>query len=331
MNAKGLIAALLCLVGGVAAAEGNWWNAEWHYRMPVTVDSGMFERTDYLVRVPLDLKKLAADAEIGTGVDVASLRVVELDADTGKTKEIPSIFRKNSDFFRGVKEEGSLTWQMAGKTPTLTQRFYYLYLDAKGSGKTAPSYAAIPGADEVVGENLIPNSSFEEVDAKNQPVGWSAIGITAKTVGSGEVTDKEAHTGKRSLYISKPALAGDGYKYIYGGWVPSIKAKPGRKYELSGWIKATGTGQQCMQMGFVNDKGQYTKEHIYVMPAGSGAHDWKRASAVATAPPESCKMFVQVHLYKAQGEVYYDDVEIREIPSEQPPTITAAAIEKSKP
>ena len=331
MKTKGLAVGLLCLVCSYALAAEGWWNKEWRYRLPVSIDSGMFERTDYLVRTPLDLKKLDADAKMAQGVDLNSLRVVELDADTGATKEVPCVFKKNKDFFPGVKEEGTLIWQMAGNTPTLTQRYYHVYFDAKGSGKTAPAYAAIPGADEAVGENLIPNGSFEKTDpATKLPIGWSAINITKATVGSGEVTQKEAHSGKNSIHISKPTMEGNSYMFALGGWRSPVKVKPGRKYRFSAWIKAEGKGTQCTQVSLQGANWQPMKTNVYIMPGADGTHDWKKVSGVISVPEDGVYARPQMHLFKMQGDAYYDDFELVEIPTDQPPTMTAGPVETAK-
>lgn len=327
MGMKGLAIGLVCARCVCAFAAEGWWDKEFPYRIPVTVDSGMYERNDYLVRLPLNLMRIARKAKMPKGIDVASLRAIELDADAGTMKEIPSIFKKKN-YVAGKKETGTLIWQMKGKTPTMTERVYHVYCDTRDTGKKPATYEPIPGADETPGENLVPNGGFEKVDKKNRPVGWSQISRTKKTVGSARVTRKETHSGKQSLHISKPTLEGDSCMYSFGGWRSPIKIKPNTKYRLSARVKATGKGQQCVQLYFAADEWKSTKLSAYVMPCGIGAHEWKEISGVVKSPADARYACVRIHLWKSQGDAYFDDIAVRELPSVQPPNITVGALEK---
>jgi len=330
MGTKGGAIVLLCVACGCASVQEGWWNEASPYRIQITVDSGLYERTDYLIRTPLDLNKIARDAKVAEGIDVASLRAVEVNTETGAMKEIPSTFEKAKDYVPGVKEEGTLIWQMKGKTPTMTERIYHLYCDRRGAGKKPPVYEPIPGADEVIGENLVPNGGFEQVGGNNQPVGWAQISRTKKAVGSGGATQREAHSGKYSLHISKPTLEGKSYMYSFGGWKSPIQIKPNTKYRLSAWIKAKGKGQQCVQLYFAANEWKRTKLSAYVMPCGIEAHDWKRVAGVLASPADARYACIQIHLWQAQGDAYFDDIEVTEISAVQPPRITVGSLEKRR-
>jgi len=317
----------VCLFATCASARNSWWNENWPHRIPVTVDSGMYERENYLVRLPLDLKKLARAAGVAGGIGPASLRVVEFSEEEGTVREIPSVFKKGRRATPAASEQGTLLWQMTGNTETLTERTYHVYFDRKGSGKERPAYPPIPGADETPGENLLPNGGFEDADDQGRPAGWQQVSRTAKTVGSGKATSKHPRTGKRSLHISKPTLDGDSHMLSYGGWKSPIEIKPNTKYRLTAWIKATGKGQQCVQLSFAAERWRPTSLNAYVMPCGIGAHDWKQVSAVATSPADARYAAIRIHLWKSQGDAYFDDVQLTEVPAQPPPRVTVSAPE----
>ncbi len=334
MRVRNIVIGVLLLACGSAFSQ-SWWNKEWRYRMPVTVDAGMQDRADYLVRLPLDLKALAQAANLKQPIAPDSFRVVEVETADGKPAETASLFKKGEGFSAGVKEEGSLVWVMKGKTAALGQRSYQVYFDS--TVKAAANYEAIPGADEEVGVNLVPNGGFEDVDAANQATGWQKANRDRPlvTTGTVDVTDKEAHSGKRSLHFSKPKADGLSCFYCCGSWTPvppnPIKVKPNRKYQLSGWTKAAGTDGQSMQFGFTDDKWVSLTAYNYstAVDFAAGTHDWTQAKCVLTSPPGSYYAFIRLYAGSGAGDAYFDDITLVELPSVEPAKVVAGKPEGS--
>ena len=319
------IGALFCVL---FCTGSTWWSKDWKYRVSVVIDSGMYERIDFLVRYPLNLDTLTKEARATGMVSPLSFRVLEEKMD-GVLVEVPSVYKSDSN----SDTQGALIWMMDGNTPTMTERKYWIYFDTVDSEKRAPSYPAIPGADEVQGTNLLMNGGFEEVTDKGLPKGWLQINRTSLTKGTGAISMEEFHSGKRSFHISKPSLEGNSFMLAHGGWRSPAKVIPGRKYQVSGWIKATGKGQQCIQMTFVGeDWRSLAKEtsRSYVFATGSGIHDWMKVSNVLVAPPGAHYVGVTLHLYQAEGDAWFDDIEIIEIPFGAPPTLQRGVVETRK-
>jgi hypothetical protein len=290
----------------------------------------MHDRTDYVVRMPLDLKAIAPEPK--EAITPESLRVLEVDAEKRTMVETPSVFKKCIGYAAGIKEQGTLIWQIKGQFPGMSQRSYQVYFDT--GAKPAPTYPAIPGADEDIGINLVPNSSFEDVDKDGKPVNWQqAYSSDAPVKGSVEVTDKEAHTGKRSLHISKPTAEGNAYFYCQGSWVPvppiPIKAQPGKKYQLSGWSKTVGKAVS-FQFGFADDKWNAQTQYQYQTGVDSprGTHDWVQSKCVLLSPPGTAYAWIRLHGGKEAGEAYFDDIEIIQLPDVEPAKITVGKFEK---
>lgn len=319
---------MLALWCGVASAQ-TWWKAEWRYRIPVTVDSGMQDRTDCLVRMPLDLRKAAKEGKLDGAITIESLRVVAVAADKGTSTEVPSVFTKAKSFKPGADERGMLIWQIKGEFPAMKERVFHVYLET--SAKPAPAYDPIPGADEVVGVNLLPNGSFEQVDAEGAPAAWRRGG-SGKCGGVADVTEAEAHTGKRSLHIASPKEEGlrPYFWLLEGKACPPVVVKPGRKYQASVWSKAVGTEEHAIQLHFSDAEWNaltdyaYTTHHTF----GRGVKGWQRGQCTNEAPPGSRFAGIRLH-GGSPGDLYYDDVELIMLPKVEPPKLKAGKLEKA--
>ena len=307
-----------------SAEPAEWWNDDWHYRVPVTVASGLYDRTDCLASVPLALAAMAKQAGIAKGIDADSLRIVEVT--DGRAREIPSAYRKHN---RGGRS-GTLIWQLSGKTPSLSERCYQVYFDSLGSGRQPPRYPPIPGAEVVSGENIVPNSSFEEVAEDGQPVGWRRIGVTKDTIGSARASREHVRTGVHSLCITKPDDEGKSYMYSCHGWRTPIPAKPNAKYRLRAWTRATGKSQHCIGFYFLAGGWQSTQRRVYKILCGQGGHDWQQLAAYLTAPVDAKYIHIRLYIFEGSGDVFFDDIEVQEIPRQPPPKVVVGAVEKRR-
>ena len=334
-------AALACALSAMAAPAGpaEWWNGEWPYRVSVTVMSGLYDRADCLVSVPFDLGHIGKKAGIAGGIDVDSLRVIEVT--DGLARETPSAYRTRE----GSAGPGLLIWSLSGETPSMSERCYHVYFDGPGRGRkparsgssvgTETAWGRQPvcqprGPDTLPaawGENLVPNANFEKVDEDGQPVGWKRIRRAKDTIGKGEATRREAHTGSYSLHVAKPEDKGKSCVYSYHGWRSPIPAKPSAKYRFSGWAKATGKNQHCIGFHFLADEWKSTRTRAYKIVCGQGAHDWQELAAVAVAPEDAKYIHVQLYIFSGSGDAYFDNVEVKQIPMTPPPKAEVGRVE----
>lgn len=252
----------LGFIGSLVLAPLNaripWWNPQFRYRVRVTVHSGFYRRTDYLVRQPLDF---APSLKIAEG----SLRVVEWDAARRSAREVPS------QIGVGVNGERALCWQMAGTTPTLTERVFYLYFDTR-PGPPRPSYPPVPGADQPPPGNLLRNPGFEEADPQNPalPNHWQPVG--GPEVGESVRTDEFAHSGRFSLKVTN--RQGGETSIGLGQWVDGLK--PGASYLLRGWVKITEfqSGGAGLTVWYTPAPGQTLPGNNKTQAGGGGITDW---------------------------------------------------------
>lgn len=305
-----------------SADTQSWWNARWRYRIPVEVSSGMYDRTDGVACVSLPLQELSKQARLVKGIEVRSLRVIEVVA--GKHREAPCVFKKSSE----TDPSGVLVWQLSGKTSSMAERRYAIYFDGPGRGIEPAKYAPIAGVEAALSENVVPNAGFEEVDAKGLPTGWGQIQVTKATVGKGETTTNEAHTGQRSLHLAMPQGKGKAPMFSYHGWRSPIPARPNAKYRFSGWAKATAKPYYCLGFYFNADQWKATTTRVYKIIGGEGPNDWRQVTATAVAPADAKYIHVQLYIFRGSGDVYFDDIEVAQIPKDPLPKVTLGAIEK---
>lgn len=305
----------------------KWWNENWHYRIPLIIDSGMYERNDYLVYITLNFNEILRNNDIKETVVLNSVRLIEINEDM--EKEIPYIlkpFQQNQYIF---------IWRMEGKTPSLTTRCYYLYFDTIENGEKVPVIYK-EGKEKleevftkILSENLLPNSGFEETD-KGIPIGWQKINVQEGIEGDiSEISQEDVHSGSYSLHIYKKSKTKSSFKISYGGWKPLIKAKPNKKYKISGWIKGKGDAAKCIQLVFFDKNWEVPKDKkYYVILTTYGTHDWKEVSGVIVSPPETCYAGVSIYLYGGEGEGYFDDLKLIEMEEVEPPSISIGKLEK---
>ncbi|MGQ9699073.1 MAG: carbohydrate binding domain-containing protein, partial [Armatimonadota bacterium] len=87
--------------------------------------------------------------------------------------------------------------------------------------------------------NLVPNYSFEDVDARGVPVGWSWD--ARNTTSWMTVVSDRAHSGKHCVKITNSTPFGAD---VYGGlWLNTpIKLRPGATYTLSYYVLSVDPG-----------------------------------------------------------------------------------------
>ena len=295
------------------SADASWHYSDRNYRIPITVDAGMYERKDCIVSAQIDFKKVLHELGVNSIPDPDSIRVTEYLTDANAEKEVS--FNCKSLF-------STLSWRIDGNMESMTTKNFYVYFDVPASGR---KYSPAPAMQlEGVGINLLENSSFENVsDGKTPP--WQII--STEKAGTISTTDETAHSGKYSICISKEE---NKYSKMYGykGWTSDIPVKPNTKYMISAWVKAEGKGRQVIQLSTI-DKNK--KSSVYVMAQGIAAHDWQLVSKILTTNEDSC--FAEVKFFlaaDATGNAYFDDISLVELPENPEPEITINKTEINK-
>lgn len=148
-----------------AQNEGRppWWNSDWHFRLPVMVQSGPQPHHNAVAEYSLNFNELFSRiGEIGSAVDVNSIRVVEVQRSGIIIDERPSQFDPDEDFDPLRRARGKLTW-LLGELPAKSARFFHIYFDTNLHGfKTKPVFNPIVTLESS-------NNDFMNI---NTPFGW---------------------------------------------------------------------------------------------------------------------------------------------------------------
>jgi alpha-L-arabinofuranosidase len=179
----------------------------------------------------------------------------------------------------------------------------------------AAAFAAVAIGAAPPAPNLIPNSSFEEMDGQ-WPKGWRPASFGARA--SFAVDEAIAHSGKRSVRVSSETGADAGFQIL-------LPVKPYSKYRLSGFIRV-----QDLKPG--ESKGALLNLHgLDIMtPAVSGTRDWVRVQTdFELGPVDSVALNCLFGGFgRATGTAWFDDLELELLSSR--PMKPQAAIDAAR-
>jgi len=132
----------------------EWWDVSYHYRIPLVIDAGPYERIDMPVEVDLNLSHYLHKAGNKNTVDLNSIRVVEYES-SGAMKvqdpeaeyevqyEVPMQFDTDpTTFDPKERAEGELVFIAKGKMEINESRYFLVYFNDEehGEPKVAPDY-----------------------------------------------------------------------------------------------------------------------------------------------------------------------------------------------
>ena len=124
-----------------AAASAGWGAPQTAsglppYYLPVEVHAVGFERWEKIVEIPIDLTRCLQILGRSGALNIASLRLVEVD-DAGEVvdSETPFQFDRSEEFHPAKRAAGTLIFLLRGHTPAEATRRYRLYF-----GETGPRY-----------------------------------------------------------------------------------------------------------------------------------------------------------------------------------------------
>ncbi|MCF7812285.1 FG-GAP-like repeat-containing protein [Candidatus Gracilibacteria bacterium] len=115
-------------------------NGPWAYKLPFEVDAAAYDRTDYLISMPVDFTQLFSDlGTSGTMCDTC-VRVVEYNPTTGQlTGQKPVRFlHPGPSYDAATNARGRIDFVLDGTTTKNTTRYFYLFFDKTENG-TKPS------------------------------------------------------------------------------------------------------------------------------------------------------------------------------------------------
>ncbi len=126
-----------------ASSTGSWWNATWHYRVPVTIGAAGYERYNKPVEVPVNFTSvLSSLGQSGSFAD-ASIHVVETDiAGVILDTAVAFQFDRSTGYNPSSNASGNLVILMKGTTSVGASRYFSVYFDLAGTGYVAENVPA---------------------------------------------------------------------------------------------------------------------------------------------------------------------------------------------
>lgn len=160
-----LLLSSLYLSTTTAYAAGSWWDPQWGYRLPITVNANGVTRTNKPVEALLNFTQLLAAANGSGTFDPNSVRVLEVDSNGNLLNaNVPFQFDPATDYNATTNASGTLVFMMSGTTTAAGLRYYHVYFDKIGKGFAPPTFAAqVSVTDDVIDEG---QSSYQ-IESQN--------------------------------------------------------------------------------------------------------------------------------------------------------------------
>jgi hypothetical protein len=138
-------------------SRAGWWNDDWDFRVPLSVEAAAHDRSDKPVERRLPFTDLFNDAGApGSSLILNSIRVIETSADGLNVidEDVPFQFDPDADFNASSNATGTLTFLMEGATDDGQTRHYHVYFDNEGSFDPPNVAARITTTDNVMDEGF---------------------------------------------------------------------------------------------------------------------------------------------------------------------------------
>jgi uncharacterized membrane protein len=122
--------------------EYKWWDARWHYRIGVEINSTNYSRKDWPIEYDINFTKILGDINVSAVFDENSTRVLEYNSTGSVIGEIPSQLDKGDGYNAAANAVGTVVFSMNGTTQANQKRYFYIYFDTIQYGnKSKGSYA----------------------------------------------------------------------------------------------------------------------------------------------------------------------------------------------
>jgi hypothetical protein len=221
-----------------------WWDADWCFRVPITVDTGSYDRTDEPIEHVKNFTTEMTDLGLtGATFDINSVRVVEYTVAGDLIGEVPSQFDPDAAYDATTNAVGTVIWIMDGTTAASTSRHYYVYFDTTDDPKAAPSYSTDLDWNPTthVLSNTLIDATIGTVNDGTNRTGINTFVYDGMTYTSASIPAGIYH-------ISSSSSGADTYEVLSDGPVKkTVKITPVANGEVSftlydtcEWIKAEG-------------------------------------------------------------------------------------------
>jgi len=144
MNPTQLFVFFILLVSAltfpVHAQSFEWWNSGWYYRIPIEINSSIYERNNTPMEIEINFTEELKNLGLQIGFDNNSIRVLEYNSSGSVLYEVPSQFDEEIDYSQTSNAVGIVTWIINGSTPVNQKRYYFIYFDSLNNSKNIPDY-----------------------------------------------------------------------------------------------------------------------------------------------------------------------------------------------
>ncbi len=126
----------------VNSANAQWWNTQWHYRLPVTAAANGYTRTNKVVNFPVNFTSLLSSLGSSSPLNDQSVRVIEVDGSgTVIDQNVVFQFDHDQNYNASTNASGTVAIMMSGTTNSGATRYFHIYFDI-GSGFTLPTFSS---------------------------------------------------------------------------------------------------------------------------------------------------------------------------------------------
>lgn len=230
-----------------------------------------------------------------------------------------------------------VTWKADGALPALALRRYHVYF-APGSGPALGGGEARPGTPALhLGENLLPNAGFEQVDPgdASNPAGWYLSGDLGQGGARirGVRSEQSARTGRFGFRSWSDGATGAelGGRAVLAEPVPVL---PGVRYHLlvhARILDATGRGLQAVAPFLDAESHELPVAIRLEAGAGQRTNGFEAFRTWMVAPPEARFARLSIGTWKSGGTTDVDDVALFADPAgvKPPPIMTTLPPERA--
>ena len=297
------------LPAGPAVPAALWCDKAFGWRLPINVNPGPYEREDCVVRAAV------APTQLG--------QLVEYNEMAGKAFAVPVVFSSSPV---------SLSWMLAGYTPSEESRHFFLYYPVKaGSPAPPPPPEGMLSAVRrlTTDPNMVPNPGFEEADPTDakRPAAWSAsVKSGTKAMAVRETSGGHSEVGPCCMKLTFEKASD--VQVVSS----SIPLKPKTEYIYSVWNQVlAGSGYENVWSGV----DFYTAENKTAGPRlRVSRHDtesgWHCSRRRFKTPPGTAYGKVTIGAGVFSGTLLFDDVSLEEYWPDRliPPSVTLGKAER---
>lgn len=158
------------------------------------------------------------------------------------------------------------------------------------------------------GENILTNSSFEELDASGMPVGWSKdMYIWDDGVSMFDVIEGEAHTGNNCVRIRS-------YSENDARFIQTVDCKPSTMYRLSGWARVSDVAEDVVGAN-LSIENAFSSTNVLTGTSADGEWTYLELYGYTGADQTSLTVMVRLGFYGSTvtGTAMFDDISLEEV------------------